>query len=120
MVWLSRLSHDGAGIKNSELANALSLSKPSVHSMLKFLSEAGIVRQEIFGLACLTEEGRSLAKQYEVCFYLVEKKMAELCGGGAITENAICAILADITPENITRIYKAGKRLFEMQIKHYE
>ena len=74
MVWLSRLSHDGAGIKNSEPANALSLSKPSVHSMLKFLSEAGIVRQEIFGLACLTEEGRSLAKQYEVCFYLVEKR----------------------------------------------
>ena len=111
MVWLSKLSRDGVGVKNSELANALSLSKPSVHSMLKFLAETGIVRQELFGLAHLTEEGRLLAKQYEVCFCLVEEKMAELCGDGTVTENAICGILADMTAENIKRIYEARKTL---------
>ena len=100
ILWLHRLSRGGCGVKNVELAEALGLSRPSVHQMLKSLGDLGVVRQETFGLAHLTAGGRALAQKYAVCHALLEEKMADLCGGGA-SEAALCGLLADMPPETI-------------------
>lgn len=105
IVWLHRLSQGGQGVKNTELAGALGFSKPSVHNMLKSLGELGIVRQEVFGLAFFTDEGRALAQKYSHCFALLEKKMSEICGNGAASENAICGLLADMPASKIDELY---------------
>ncbi|MBQ7378298.1 MAG: helix-turn-helix domain-containing protein [Clostridia bacterium] len=105
-----RLSRGGYGVKNVEIAQALDYSKPSVHNMLKSLAEAGVVNQEIFGLAHFTDGGRILAGKYEVCFELLQNKMNELCGAGATTEIAICGILADMPPEKINELYSKRKK----------
>ena len=78
--------------------------------MLKSLAEMGIVTQEAFGLAHFTDEGRMLAKKYEVCFALFQSKMNELCETDTITEIAICGILADIPLEKIDRLYEANRK----------
>lgn len=109
IISLFRLSRDGCGVKNSELASALGISKPSVHNMLKFLIELGVVKQESFGLAYLTEEGRELAHKYTACYEIIENRIAEVCGSGAVSENAICGILADIPPEKIDELYHSKK-----------
>ena len=109
MIWLLRLSRGGCGVKNVELATALEYSKPSVHNMLRSLADAGIIIQEMFGLAHLTDEGRALATKYEICFNLLHNKMNELCGDNAITETAICGILADMPYKKIDVLYKANK-----------
>lgn len=109
MIWISRLSYDGCGVKNVELATALSFSKPSVHNMLKSLCEMGLVRQEAFGLAHFTEEGRILAKKYEICFLFLEQKMREFCGAAGASEAAICGLLADIPDEKINELYEKQK-----------
>ncbi|MBQ8861399.1 MAG: helix-turn-helix domain-containing protein, partial [Clostridia bacterium] len=82
IVCLYRLSDDGCGVKNVELASALGFSKPSVHNMLKSLAELGIVKQEVFGLAFFTAEGRILAQKYAVWYAKLEKNMSEICGSG--------------------------------------
>ena len=105
LIGLYRLSADGCGVKNTELARTLGLSKPSVHYMLKSLSALGMVTQKTFGLAHLTEDGYRTARKYAVCFALLERKMAELCGNDAVSENAICGMLADMPPENIDHLY---------------
>ena len=106
MIWLSRLSREGFGVKNVELATALELSKPSVHNMLKSLAELGIITQASFGLACLTDKGRIFSQKYEQCFTFLEKKMTELCGDNATTEIAICGILADLSQDKINELYE--------------
>ena len=106
MIWMFRLSRNGAGVKNIELATVLELSKPSIHNMLKSLAEMGIVTKQTYGLAHFTDEGRLLAKKYESCFLLLESRLSELCGDNAITENSICGILADLTCEGIDRLNK--------------
>lgn len=106
MIWMFRLSRNGAGVKNIELATVLELSKPSIHNMLKSLAEMGIVTKQTYGLAHFTDEGRMLAKKYEACFLLLESRLSELCGDNAITENSICGILADLTCEEIDRLNK--------------
>ena len=110
MIWLSKLSEGGVGVKNVELAAALEYSKPSVHNMLRSLGDAGAVRQESFGLAHFTDEGRALASKYETCFRLLQMKMDELCGDNATTEIAICGVLADMSREKIDELYEKGKR----------
>ena len=110
MICLLRLSRGGFGVKNVELASALDFSKPSVHNMLKFLAEIGVVTQEAFGLVHFTDEGRSMAQKYELCFRLLQNKMNELCGNNATTEIAICGILADMPCEKINELYEAGKK----------
>ena len=105
VICLYRLSEGGYGVKNVEIASALGLSKPSVHNMLKSLADLGIVKQEIFGLAYFTDEGRLLAEKYAVCYTKLEKKMTEICGVGAASENAICGLLADMPYDRLDGLY---------------
>ena len=105
IVCLYRLSEGGYGVKNVELASALGFSKPSVHNMLKSLVELGIVRQEVFGLAFLTEKGRSLAYIYTACYEKLERMMVDICGIGAASENAICGLLADMPSDKLDELY---------------
>ncbi len=107
IVCLYRLSKGGYGVKNVELASALGFSKPSVHNMLKSLSDLGVVRQEVFGLAFLTEKGRSLAHIYTICYEKLERKMTEICGSGAVSENAICGLLADMPMDKLEKLYNS-------------
>ena len=106
LIWLYRLSANGCGVKNIELANALKVSKPSVHSMLKFLSEIGMIQQETFGLAYLTEQGRQSAQKYALCYNVLTRKIMEICGEGAASENAICGLLADMPREKLDELCK--------------
>lgn len=105
LIWIYRLTQNGCGIKNVELASALGLTKPSVHSMLKTLSELGMVRQQTFGLAHLTGNGYLIAQKYAVCFCVLERTMSEICGSGTVSENALCALLADMPWKKIDELY---------------
>lgn len=93
-------------MKNVEIATALMVSKPSVHNMLKSLAEIGVVEQESFGLAHFTELGKRLAGIYSVCYEKLELKMSELCAKGVTSEAAICAVLAEMTTEDLYELYK--------------
>lgn len=106
VLCIFRLSQGGYGVKNVELARALRLSKPSVHNMLKSLAELGIVKQESFGLAYFTRKGRELAIKYTVCYAELEERATELLGSGMVSENAICALLADIPFDKLDEIYR--------------
>lgn len=106
IICLFRLSQNGHGVKNIEISCKLGYSKPSVHNMLRSLSELGVVRQEVFGLAFFTDEGRALAQKYAFCYTVLEEKITELCGNGSASENAICTLLADMPSEKINELYK--------------
>lgn len=105
IISLYRLSQSGYGVKSVELANALGFSKPSVHNMLRSLVELGVVRQEAFRLVFFTERGRALAQKYAICYVKLEQRMVEICGCGAVSENAICGLLADMPYEKIEELY---------------
>lgn len=112
LIYLYRLSKNGVGVKNIELANALKLSKPSVHAMLKSLSEMGLVEQESFGLAHLTPKGRDIAHRYEGCFLYLSDKISEICGENVASDTAICSIMSDMPCEKIDLFKNLRDRLF--------
>ena len=105
IIFLYRLSKDGLGVKNVELASALGFSKPSVHNMLKSLAELNVVRKEAYGLVFFTEGGRAIARRYNACYEKLERKIAEFCGNGAISENSVCVLLADMPEDKLEALY---------------
>lgn len=114
IVCLYRLYGGGQGVKNVELAGALGFSKPSVHNMLKSLAELGIVKQEAFRLAFFTEEGLELAQKYTCCYDLLEKKISDICGIGAVSENAVCGLLADMPSDKLNELYNRKDKVNDL------
>ena len=110
IICIYRLTRKEEGVKSIDIANALGFSKPSVHNMLKSLADLGVVRRETFGLAYLTDEGRIIARKYTVCYAILERKMADICGGGAASENAICGLLADMPTPKIDELYDRSEK----------
>ena len=105
IIYLYRLSHSENGVKNVELAEALGLSKPSVHTMLKTVAARGVISHEWFGRAYFTEEGHILARKYTVCYAILEQTITALCGAETACENAVCAQLAWMPQDKIDALY---------------
>lgn len=97
MIHIFRLSENGIGVKNSELAKVIDVSKPSVHKMLKSLSDMGVISQKSFGLAHLTDYGRATASKYENGYCVLDRAIIGICGEGAVSEDAICGLMSDMS-----------------------
>lgn len=105
LVSLYRLSGEGIGVKSAELASALGLSRPSVHNMLRVLCAMELLEQESFGLAHLTESGRVLAEKYVSCLELLKERMHTVLDANAVSESALCALLAELSQPLLEHLY---------------
>lgn len=66
LLTIADLYREGIGIRCVDIASAMHLSKPSVHSRMKAFAETGLVEKESYGVVYLTEAGRTLAERYQV------------------------------------------------------
>lgn len=109
MIHMLRLSENGIGVKNSELAKTTGVSKPSVHKMLRSLSDMGVISQKSFGLAHLTDYGREAALRYENGYCVLDRAIVELCGEGAVSEDAICGLMSDMSESTLDGLQDKNK-----------
>ena len=107
MICIYHLAQHDDGVKNLDIATALGFSKPSVHNMLKYLADIGIVQKETFGLAYLTDNGRAIAQKYATCYAVLSQKITDICGSDATSENAICGLLADMPCDRLNELYNS-------------
>lgn len=68
LLVLDDLCREGKGVRSVEIAARMNVSKPSAHSMLQNLCQAGLVEKERYGTVFLTPEGRRAAAEYAACF----------------------------------------------------
>ena len=57
LLVLDDLCREGRGVRSVEFAVRMNVSKPSAHSMLQNLCQAGLVEKERYGTVFLTPEG---------------------------------------------------------------
>lgn len=57
LLVLDDLCREGRGVRSVEIAARMNVSKPSAHSMLQNLCQAGLVEKERYGTVFLTPEG---------------------------------------------------------------
>lgn len=95
LLVLDDLCQEGKGVRSVEIAARMNVSKPSAHSMLQNLCQAGLVEKERYGTVYLTQEGRSAAAGYAACFGPLCRRMQEALGlEEDACQTAACAILA--------------------------
>ena len=71
LLAIEDLDRDGKGVRCVDVAQALGITKPSVHSMVDSMKDMGLLEKPHYGVIQLTDLGRSTADQYQVYFQTI-------------------------------------------------
>ena len=93
LLTLLELCQKDAGARCMDIAEQLSVTKPSVHSMIENLCAAGLAEKKKYGTVFLTPEGRMQAERYAVCCSLLRGRMQQTLGlNEEDARSAACAV----------------------------
>ncbi|MCL2610871.1 MAG: metal-dependent transcriptional regulator [Defluviitaleaceae bacterium] len=99
------LSNGNKGVRVTDIAEALNLSKPSVNKAIKNLKERGLVTHETYGSVYLTLNGECIARNVGVRNVILKKFLTEVLG---VEENKAeeeaCAIEHYVSIDTIERL----------------
>ena len=102
------------GIRSTDIAGALGISKASVSGMMNVLREAGYVTKEKYGAVSLTENGRKAAVDIKRRYELLKKFLHDILGvEAAIAAEDACRMEHLISPETADQIDRQLKMLSE-------
>ncbi|NLV49388.1 MAG: metal-dependent transcriptional regulator [Clostridiales bacterium] len=102
------------GIRSTDIASALGISKASVSSMMNVLREAGYVTKEKYGAVSLTENGRKAAADTKRRYELLKKFLHDILGvEAAIAAEDACRMEHLISPETADQIDRQLEKLSE-------
>jgi DtxR family Mn-dependent transcriptional regulator len=102
------------GIRSTDIASALGISKASVSSMMNVLREAGYVTKEKYGAVTLTENGRNMAADIKRRYELLKRFLHNVLGvEAAIAAEDACRLEHLISPETADQIDRQLEKLSE-------
>lgn len=105
LLALYELDRDERGARGSEIAERLGVTKPSVHTMMKTLSDRKYITKKDRGVIHLTPCGRRLAARYTACFEaLYANIQSALRIPAQECRNAVCAILAQFRESDLDQL----------------
>ena len=104
LLAIHALSHGERGVRCVDTADALQVSKPSVHMMMNTLRDLQLIRKDHYGAIFLTDLGRALSARYSRCYDTLSAHFRSLLGGDAELRSVTCAILASLPLEEIERM----------------
>ena len=77
-------------IRCVSVADALGISKASVHAMMNALKEKNLIEKNHYGMVHFTPEGRSLADQYAACYDVLAGYLHRVSSEEAALRAALC------------------------------
>ena len=107
LLTLNELDDGEAGVRSTQLAECLGVTKPSVHTMIKKFCEKGYTTKEKYEAVHLTSFGRQLAAKLSSCFDLLYGRVQGSLGlPPEDCRNAICAVLAQACENDLDILYE--------------
>lgn len=104
----------GQGVKSTDIAFKLAVSKPSVHRAIVTLSEMGLVTQEKYSLIYLTEEGQKKAAEVNMKHEILSSFLQEVLGIPAeVAEEEACKMEHGVSVETAMKFDALKKALGE-------
>ena len=95
-------------IRCVSVADALGISKASVHAMMNALKEKNLIEKNHYGMVHFTPEGRSLADQYAACYDVLAGYLHRVSSEEAALRAALCAFLAELPPDHLGRLCQSS------------
>lgn len=96
LLALKRLNYI-KGIKGSDIAEELNLSRPSVHYMMNVFVSLKYIEKRQGGRIFLTEYGLQRAKVFEEQYYKIKRKLFSENETDKSVDRAICAMIAELS-----------------------
>ncbi len=105
---------DNEGIRSTDIANALGVSKASVSCMMDVLKDEGYVTKEKYSTVTLTENGRNIAANVKRRYELLKRFLNDILGVEAATAAGdACRIEHLISSETTDKIDRQLEKPFE-------
>lgn len=100
-----KLTGDDAGVRTTDIAAELGVSKASVNQAVGVLSHRGYVRQERYGPIYLTEDGKARARAIYKRHQTIKAFLISILGvDERIAEEDACSIEHVISKETMNRL----------------
>lgn len=90
-----------SGIKGSDIADELNLSRPSVHNMMDTFIFMEYIEKEPGGQVFLTDYGFQRASFFEEKYHRIKMKLFPEHKMDDSVDRAICAMIAELSDESI-------------------
>ena len=115
LLAIEDLDRDGKGVRCVDVAQALGITKPSVHSMVDSMKDMGLLEKPHYGVIRLTDLGRSTADRYQVYFQTICRHITQFLPQRQDVLAAAFALLSELKLESVvemcTRIADADTAL---------
>lgn len=109
---------DGEGVRSSDIANALGITRASVSRMTEILKDEGYVKKEKYGAVALTEAGRSAAVNVKRRYDLLKAFLGSVLGlEAAAAAGDACRIEHIISSETTDKIGRRLEKLSKFKLK---
>ena len=93
--------HKESGIKSTDIAKALGLTKASVHNMMNTFLSMDYIKKEHGWLVFLTEHGLEKASLYEIYHSKLKEKLFSDKSTDHTADMAIYAFLAELSDQSL-------------------
>lgn len=88
-------------VRSSDVANALGISKPSVHDMMNTLKSMQMVEKDQYSRIRMTDLGRETAAEYRRYYDAVRSVLESVLPDRNELDAAVWAILSEVSPEGL-------------------
>lgn len=99
---MHRLKNADNTVRCVDIAQSLGISKPSVHSMIKLLSNMELVQKENYGVVYLTEKGLETAERYSRGYDFMLGCLDEVLPDENSISSSVCMLLSSLTEEKLS------------------
>lgn len=104
LLAIEDLDRDGKGVRCVDVAQALGITKPSVHSMVDSMKDMGLLEKPHYGVIRLTDLGRSTADRYQVYFQTICRHFAQFLPQRQDVLAAAFALLSELKLESVVEM----------------
>ena len=91
-------------VKCADVSKVLSVTRPSVHAMMKTLTEMALIEKPHYGKVNFTAKGREMAEKYVTAYGTVHRFFLPLFRENASIEDVVCAFISRIPFEQLSYV----------------
>jgi len=105
LITINQIYNTEKGVRCTDVANILGVSKPSVHRMVENMKSMGLIDKDRYGEIFFTEIGEELAAKYSRYYEAFSRQFGHFIPDEVDKISGICAFLAEFTTESIEKMY---------------
>ncbi|MBQ8604796.1 MAG: hypothetical protein IJ410_08155 [Oscillospiraceae bacterium] len=104
LITIHHLGQKDRFVKCADVSKILSVTRPSVHAMMKTLTEMALIEKPRYGKVNFTARGMELAEEYVKAYRITHKYFSPLFPKDSQIDEVVCAFISQIPFEMLGEV----------------